>query len=205
MTLRRLVFTLAVLCLSQASYAAIITYDLTQPTIIPVNNGETGEDHDDNYYYQQTKDGVTLTAFGYENYPSEGFSDREQVTWGGWGLGVNDDDNSSSSDSYHLLDGEDESILFNIGRAGILTAVQLSEFGDGDDWNLWIDGVEVFVDRASSTLHQSYAFNNWFMISADGDSDVFGIQSVSVSVPEPGTLGLLALGIFALGLQRRRT
>jgi hypothetical protein len=61
---------------------------------------------------------------------------------------------------------------------------------------------------AQQSLEQSYAFElqpdyrYWFRLTISED---FGVRASSFSIPEPGTLALLALGLFGIAVTGRRS
>jgi PEP-CTERM motif len=104
----------------------------------------------------------------------------------------------------------DEWIRFDFASGGLLTEINLSSFGPEDDWNLIIDGALIFNDSTVDRWTGSLTFNSWFAVGADCDGfdgatcisqDIFRIRSVSV--PVPGSLGLLGLGLAGLAVIRK--
>src|SRR5262245_36091839 len=108
----------AMLALGAASASAgVITFNFGS------DGGLSGSG--DSTYYSATKSGVTVTATGWEGSCCS--SDQEEITrttGADGGLGVNSDDDGSSSQ----VDGDDgaEWIKFTFTLAGVLTGIDFS-------------------------------------------------------------------------------
>ena len=79
------------------------------------------------------------------------------------------------------------------------------------NFDLGVDGNTVDDEMTLSTLVSFLGLDalshtgSTFSFSADGDNDWFKLTSITVKeVPLPGTLGLLGLGLAALGMRRRQ-
>ena len=172
-----------------ASSASALVIDLR-------NQGHFHGWGDYRYYHYNGGSALQLYATGYEN----GFSDREAVTRDGNGLGVNSDGDNTSQ-----LDGTNgtEWLRFSVNRTIRLNWVDFRRYGGNDDFNVNIDGYwrrELDADP----WYANRIVYNWFAIGADHRSDEFRVARLGVTlVPEPGSIGLMLLGLIGIVLGRR--
>ena len=177
----------------------------------------------DNRYYRVTVGEQTLAVTGYReaeldslgNDVNDQFSDREEVTRDVFGphqgLGV-DSDGYGDSDQ---MDGSgtDEALRFAFSGPGTLTNIVFNHWDSNDDFDLAVDGIGAMdnVRPAYGNWSGAIAFTSWFAIGADHDNDNFRVRSITVdfaapstgSVPEPGSLALVGVGLLSLFTRRR--
>ncbi|MDR4506297.1 MAG: PEP-CTERM sorting domain-containing protein [Candidatus Scalindua sp.] len=198
---------LLLVCMSKVSTAASILYDFT--------GANTGTHESLNL----TVDGVAVNVTAWANLsaedsPSSWFQVIGQnagVYDGSTGLGVqlgDGFDHNSVDGQSGPADGidHDEGLLFVFSNPINLKSVNFGQWGLKDDFNLTIDGVDIFQDNASDPFVASYTGTN-FLIWADGNSDQFRIQELTVEpVPEPATIAILGIGLAGIlgGTARRR-
>lgn len=170
---------------------------------------------------------LTITAFTIANDGAGNISSMTQVTAANTGvytsvsgLGVR----SNSTDGSKLDGGNgsdvndpDEGLLFSFSEAVNLTYINFGSFGSSDDFNLTVDGVTLMYDVGGldtnsyiATTPEDDKFNFsgiWgkeILIWADGNSDSFRIDDFTVSIPEPSIVALMGLGLFGMGMARRK-
>lgn len=170
---------------------------------------------------------MTITAFVLTINDGEGnIFDRTQVLdpWGvylgstGLGARINSDDSNSldGSDENSATDF-DEGLLFSFNFHAELAAINFGSWNSSDDFNLEVDGVNLMHDVSafetnafisSTPENDKFNFRNVtgrdFLIWADGDTDSFRIDDITVYVPEPAAIGLLGLCLLVLSRLRSR-
>ncbi len=200
---------LFLICMTSISTAASIVYDFT--------GANTGTHESLNL----TVDGVSVNVTAWANLSAEsGSNSWFQVTGqdagvydGSTGLGVQLGSNDSN-----YIDGQsgasdgidyDEGLLFTFTDPVNLESIDFNYWGIYDDFNLTIDGNDIFKDDAnggSDFFTASYTGTE-FLIWGDGNSDRFRIEELIVApVPEPATIAILCIGIAGIvgGRARRR-
>ena len=176
--------------------AALIKIDLTDE-----DSGSLG-------YHETFQDLLEVTAWAGDDLEV----DKKKIHQNGKGLGVKSDQKSISSDG-----GEDlEYLTFHALRG------QIVEFGLkklGDDETAHIDGQEV-EDRNDAIEWRDFGLFDGKITKIDvseflqpyinvvakaGEGSHFRVNYATLSVvPEPGTLGLLVIGMAGLFFARRR-
>ncbi len=200
---------LLLICMTKISTAASIIYDFT--------GANTGTNESLNL----TVDGVSVNVTAWANMSAEsGSSSWFQVMGqnagvydGSSGLGV-----QMGSNDYNNIDGQsgsadgvdyDEGLLFTFLDPVNLESIDFNYWGIYDDFNLTIDGSDIFLDNhngGSDIFTASYTGTE-FLIWGDGNSDAFRIEELIVApVPEPATIAILCIGIAGImgGTARRR-
>ena len=82
-------------------------------------------------------------------------------------------------------------------------------FKKGNDFDLWVDGAQVQNDAGIEALDNQGRIalpgytGKTFLLTADYKDDNFYLNGITVDVPEPGTLGLLVIGLLGLSFARR--
>lgn len=100
--------------------------------------------------------------------------------------------------------------FFNGSNSISLDIVPAGEPAVGADWATYTTTLDVATWGAGLTSILSNVTQLWIILeSYDQVVEINGLDSValrsaSTTVPEPGTLGLIGLGLVALGLRRRR-
>ncbi len=176
--------------------AALIKIDLTDE-----DSGSLG-------YHETFQDLLEVTAWAGDDYEV----DKKKIHQNGKGLGVKSDQKSISSDG-----GEDYEFLTFHALRGQIVEFGLKQLKNGEtahidgqdveDWNdalVWeefdsFDGKITKIDV--SEFLQPYIN----VVAMDGDDSAFRVNYATLSVvPEPGTLGLLVIGMAGLFFARRR-
>ena len=155
-------------------------------------------------------------------------NNNDGVYLGTSGLGVkiptyqnngSDDDSDidgASGDGQNGTD-YDEGILFTFNKTVELVRLNFGSFSGSDDFNLEVDGVNLMHDIGSFDTHSfikdtpeddhfyfQNIFGKAFLVWADGDSDDFRIDDITVAVPEPATIPMMVLAISGLVCLRRK-
>ena len=217
---------LAALLSSEIASAAMFDYNSATLGVAP---GST------NNSVAMTVDGinVNITAYTIENNGS-GTITGQTLLSGGAGVYVSGTSSnnlgvrSSSTDGTKLDGGStgsttdlDEGLLFTFDQIVSLDFINFDSFTSGDDFNLTVDGVSILVDYNADSpatplvtndpvQFDYYYFNNItgteFLIWADGNSDSFRIDQMTVSaVPVPAAVWLFASGLLGLaGFARKK-
>ena len=198
---------LGAFAMTMASSAfAAITFDFTE------NNGDTLGS------LSFSSGGYDLEAYASNNKEADG--NYSAIGSGSYGLTVTNyrygrygyyrDDNT------HQIDGSgpDETVTLDfLGEVVKLISATFSFVGSNDDFNLLVNGTQIFADRdPGNSFVSTYNFANLpqyvgssFGFLADHRSDDFKLKSVTVAyVPEPASITLLGLGLIALAFIRRR-
>ena len=206
--------------LTSPASAVPITFEFGTEGTGSIFSPQLSNDYD---YYGAIIGGIELKVRGYEDVDldpigkdvSGEFGDQEQVTRDTrgrhQGLGVHSDD----GDTQQLNgDSEDEALRFFLSAPGALTQIVFNNWGSNDAFDLSVDGIGTLnnEDPQGGIWNGFLSFDSTFAIGADSDRERFRIRSITVdipsaaiaSVPEPGTIALLAIGIIGLVSSRRR-
>jgi len=184
---------------SSVSATVIFSDNFNRANSSNIGNGWT-EIEDDSYDiniwdWNDAQDGVVRLRDGtpdaelYRTVDTTGFSDIYlDFVWGG-------------SDAWFISDTDTFNAGYNDGN-GLVTL--FSESLDG------FDGYHSLSFGALSGANNNSDLEIRFWIDADGNGDKGYLDDVVVrgtaaSVPEPGSLALLGLGLAGLGLSRRKT
>ncbi len=99
----------------------------------------------------------------------------------------------------------DEGLLFSFSELVSLSDIFFKSFGSSDDYNLMVDGIDIFSDKDDSYDFGSI-IGQEFLVWADGSSDAFYVSGLEVSaVPEPSIVALFGLGLLGMGFTRRKS
>ncbi len=202
---------LVLICMAKVGTAGSIVYDFT--------GANTGT-HDS---LNLTVDGVSVNVTAWANMSAEeGSSPWFQVTGqnagvydGTTGLGVQMGNGSDSN----YLDGQsgpadgidfDEGLMFVFSEPVNLKSVDFAFWDSDDDFNLTIDGNDIFHDNGSDPFNADLPLilaGTPMIVWVDGASDEIRIQELTVEpVPEPATIAILSIGLIGIvgGTARRR-
>ena len=205
------------------SLAALVTpVAFAGPIFFDFSNVTGSDSHVSSY--SQTVGGVTATITGWGYNGSSGPNGTSYDVYlddGGNmdGIGVY----SGYGDADDLDGwGVDEMLLIEFDMLVTMTDIRFLDgdhnysFSSGDDFDLWAGGSMAF----NETGIEANDINGWvstgnltassFWLGADGGNDTFYLQGINVNassdpqVPEPGLLALMGLGLFGMGISRRK-
>lgn len=188
----------AALLFSANASAALITFTFGSGTGSLIDPGANQR------YYTDTVSGVTVTVTGWAEADLDGIfgpiGGQRDVTRGSRGLGVAGNGNGQVNGAGTFGDA----LKFDLSQSGTLVGITLRRLSSNEEFDLAIDDVAALNNVSSNPWSGSLAYINNLWIGADSSNEDFRVKAITVDVPEPGTLGLLALGLIGLGLARRR-
>ena len=201
------VATFSLALLSSVASASIIKYDFTD--VSHLGKSDLGR------VTSFTEDGLEMTVKAMQRRDG-GWKNRGHVIEDGLrrnarGLGVA----SGQHDNWEIDgSGRREGLKFSFDTEVHLFGIK-TWFGDhNDDWNLRVksDGnwSNIFKDKDVKSFRAGDIKGNQFIVWADAQNDSFSIKKFMVktksmvSVPEPGSLALIAFGLAALLTSRKK-
>lgn len=193
----KLLITALLLSVTGLANAALIKIDLTDEDAGSLGKNETFQDL------------LEVTAWAGDDWDGV---DQETIHRNKWGLGVKTDNKSISSDggydleylTFHALRGQ----IVEFGMSGLrngetahIDGQDVEDYNDAVEWEEFgsFDGKITKIDV--SEFLQPYVN----VVAMWGEDSSFRVKYATLSVvPEPGTLGLLVIGMAGLFLARRR-
>lgn len=181
--MKKIILTLT-LALVPSAWATTVAYSFNSPT------GKLGTSQ------SYTDDGVTITAYGFENNKSTDLFGNMN------GLGLVADGDQISN-GFIQLDLEN---FWAIDPGGV--KITVGDVSNGEDWEIFGSntlgklGTEIQTGSSSVATSLSLSADNYRYISitAEACSDVVlsGLSGNVTGTPEPGTLAMMGLGVGLL-------
>lgn len=213
--LHNAMYGIGLLTIATSTMAAPMTFDLS--------NGGSGalSGSGQSTIWSGSESGISLTATGYGDFdPTSASSIGDTVTYDtqrritqfGNGIGVD----GLNPDNDGVIDGRggnNDAVNFIFSQDVDLISVTFSRWNSGDDFHLIVGDTLTLTDVNDDggnpnpfTWNASDLYSaTEFGIGADGSTDKFRIQSITVdvltpdAVPTPGTLSLMILAFAGMG------
>ena len=197
--------TIVMFLLSLSASAAIVTFDFT-----------LNSDGQNQHTFTYNLGGVNLAVEAWSTADGLGTRDAQDIRSNGAGLGV--EGNGSTQINTSGFPPVAEWLAFS-SDIGSIVSVGISSLGAGEEADFWGSSAANFnlgdftflgtLNGIGAVDVQNMAVNPgshpWMMVASSVPvQSGFRVATIGVEVPEPGMLGLLAMGLAGIAWVRRR-